>query len=127
MDASSRIRSLWPPSLWLIALAVIGLYQLALGRRHAEHIADNPTEVLPFVLAGLGVVAAIGLLAGGRLGRAAAALIAVAGEVWALFAVLTILMAITAFTSLNALGFLAIYLGIAAGYALVLARAVRGR
>jgi fructose-specific phosphotransferase system IIC component len=123
-------RRLPPP--WLIALAAIGLYWLALGRRHAEHISDNPMEVLPFVLAGLGVVAAIGLLAGGGLGRVVAALIAVAGAARALFTVLFIaVMTITdphgTALSLNEWGFVAIYLGMAAGYGLVLVRAIRGR
>jgi hypothetical protein len=126
VNESTESHRRWP-SPWLIALAAIGLYQLALGRRHAEDISGNPLEVLPFVLAGLGVVAAIGLLAGGQLGRVVAALIAVVGVAWALLVVLSILVAITAFTSLNAWGFLAIFLGIAAGYALVLVRAIRGR
>jgi len=130
VDESNESRRRWPP-LWLIALAAIGLYWLALGRRHAEDISGNPIEVLPFVLAGLGVVAAIGLLAGGMLGRVVAALIAVAGAAWALFTVLFIaVMIITdsqSTTSLNAWGFLAIFLGIAAGYGLVLVRAIRGR
>jgi hypothetical protein len=123
-------RRRWLPP-WLIALAAIGLYWLALGRRHAEHISGNPIEILPFVLAGLGVVAAIGLLAGGLLGRVVAALIAVAGAAWALFAVLDIARRIItdpqSATSLNGWGFLAIFLGIAAGYGLVLARGVRDR
>lgn len=130
MDEWNESRRRWPP-LWLIALAVIGLYWLALGRRHADDISGNPIEVLPFVLTGLGVVAAIGLLAGGRLGRVVAALIAVAGAAWALITVLFIAgMIITdsqSATSLNAWGFLAIFLGIAAGYGLVLVRSIRGR
>ena len=130
MDESNDSRRRRPP-LWLIALTAIGLYWLALGRRHAEDISGNPIEVLPFVLAGLGVVAAIGLLSGGLLGRVVAGLIAVAGAAWALFTVLFI--AVMIFTdsqstaSLNAWGFLAIFLGIAAGYGLVLVRAIRGR
>ena len=127
---SNESRRRWPPP-WLIALAAIGLYWLALGRRHAEDISGNPIEVLPFVLAGLGVVAAIGLLAGGLLGRVVAALIAVAGAAWALFTVLFVAVLIItdsqSSTSLNAWGFLAIFLGIAAGYGLVLVRAIRGR
>ncbi len=116
------------PPAWLIALIPIGLYWLALGRRHAEHIPDNRFEVLPFVLAGLGVVAAVGLLAGGPLGRVVAAFIAVAGAAYALLVVLSIVAgAMTDATALNAWGFLAIYLGIAAGYGLVLVRAMRGR
>lgn len=130
MDEWNESRRRWPP-LWLIALAVIGLYWLALGRRHADDISGNPMEVLPFVLAGLGVVAAIGLLAGGRLGRVVAALIAVAGAAWALFTILFIVVMIItdshSATSLNAWGFLAIFLGIAAGYGLVLVRSIRGR
>lgn len=130
MDASNESRRRWPP-LWLIALAGIGLYWLALGRRHVEHISDNPTEILPFVLAGLGVVAAIGLIAGGQLGRVVAALIAVGGGAWALVTVLFIAVMIIAdpqsATSPNAWGFLVIYLGIAAGYGLVLVRAIHGR
>ncbi len=130
MDESNQSRRRWPP-LWLIALAAIGLYWLALGRRHVDDIAGNPIEVLPFVLAGLGVVAAIGLLAGGRLGRVVAALIAVAGAAWALITVLFVAtMIITepqSATSPNAWGFLAIFLGIAAGYGLVLVRAIQGR
>ena len=131
VDESNESRRRWPP-LWLIALAVaIGLYWLALGRRHAEDISGNPIEVVPFVLAGLGVVAAIGLLTGSLLGRVVAALIAVAGAAWALFTVLFIaVMIITdsqSTTSPNAWGFLAIFLGIAAGYGLVLVRAVQGR
>ena len=127
MHESNESRRRWPPP-WLIALAAIGLYWLALGWRHAEHTSGNPIEVLPFVLAGLGVVAAIGLLAGGLLGRVVAALIAVAGAAWALFTVLDIVVRIiTETTSLNAWGFPAIFLGIAAGYGLVLVRAIRGR
>jgi hypothetical protein len=117
--------------LWLIALAAIGLYWLGLGRRNVEDFSGNPIEVLPFILAGLGVVAAIGLLAGGRLGRVVAAVIAVAGAAWALVLVLFIAgMIVTdaqSATSTNAWGFLAIFLGIAAGYGLVLVRAKRGR
>ena len=121
----------WPPP-WLIALAAIGLYWLALGGRHAEHISGNPIEVLPFVLAGLSVVAAIGLLAGGLLGRVVAALIAVTGAARALFTVLFIaVMTITdphgTTFSLTEWIFVAILLGIAAGYGLVLVRAIRGR
>ena len=130
VDESNESRRRWPP-LWLIAPAAIGLYWLALGRRHAEDISGNPIEVVPFVLAGLGVVTAIGLLAGGMLGRVVAALIAVAGAAWALFTVLSIaVMIITdsqSTTSISAWGFLAIFLGIAAGYGLVLVRAIRGR
>jgi hypothetical protein len=130
VDEPNESRRRWP-SPWLIALAVIGLYWLALGRRHAEDIPGNPFEVLPFVLAGLSVVAAIGLLAGGRLGRVVAALIAVTGAAWALLGVLEIAVRIItdsqSATSLNAWGFLAIFLGIAAGYGLVLHRAIRGR
>jgi hypothetical protein len=127
---SNKSRTRWP-SAWLIALAAIGLYQLALGRRHVEDIADNPIEVLPLVLAGLGLVAAIGLLVGGRLGRVVAGLVAVAGTAWALFTILFIAAVMRTgsepSTSLDAWGFLAIFLGIAAGYGLVLARAIRGR
>ena len=130
MNESNESRRRLPPP-WLIALAAIGLYWLALGRRHAEDISGNPIEVLPFVLAGMGVVAAIGLLAGGLLGRVVAALIAVAGAAWALFAVLGIAVRILTnpdlATSLDMWGFLAIFLGIVAGYGLVLVRAIRGR
>lgn len=130
VNESNESRRLWP-SPWLIALAAIGLYWLALGRRHAEHIPGNPIEVLPFVLAGLGAIAAVGLVAGGPLGRVVAALIAVAGAAWALFTVLfAAWMTITEFdgtASLNELGFVALYLGIAAGYGMVLIRATRGR
>ena len=130
VNESNESRRRWPPP-WLIALAAIGLYWLALGRRHAEHVSGNPIEVLPFVLAGLSVVAAIGLLAGGPLGRVVSALIAVAGAARALFTVVLVAgMIITdpqSTTSLNAWGFLAIFLGIAAGYGLVLVRAIRGR
>jgi fructose-specific phosphotransferase system IIC component len=131
VDESNERRTRWPPP-WLLALAAIGLYWLALGRRHAEDIPGNPIEVLPFILAGLSVVAAIGLLAGGLLGRIVAALIAVAGAARALVTVLFIaVMSITdphgTNPSLDEWGFLAIYLGIAAGYGLVLIRAIRGR
>ena len=131
MNAPKERRRRLPPP-WLIALAATGLYWLALGRRHADHISANPTEVVPFVLAGLGVVAAIGLLAGGMLGRVIAALIAVAGAARALFTVL-VLAALTnaesnrTTPSLNEWGFVALYLLIAAGYGLVLVRAIRGR
>jgi hypothetical protein len=125
VDGSNESRRRWS-SPWLIALAAIGLYWLALGRRHAEDISANPFEVLPFVLAGLGVAAAIGLLAGGLLGRVVAALITVAGGAWALLVVINIAAPIIN-DSLNGWGFLAIYLGIAAGYGLVLVRAIRGR
>ena len=120
------------PSAWLIALVVIELYWLALGRRHAEHIAESPTEALPFVFAGLGIVAGIGLLAGGRIGRALAGVIAAGGAAWALLTIgFIVVMIVTgpvgASNAENAWGFLAIYLGIAAGYGLVLRRAIRGR
>jgi len=130
VSESNESRRRWPP-LWLIALAAIALYWLALGRRHVEDISGNPVEVLPFLLAGLSVVAAIGLLAGGLLGRVVAALIAVAAAVWALLTVLFIAVTIITdphgATSLTDWGFAAIFLGIAAGYGLVLVRAIRGR
>jgi hypothetical protein len=126
VDESNEGRRRWP-SPWLIALAAIELYWLALGRRHAEDISGNPVEVLPFVLVGLGVVAAIGLVAGGLPGRVVAALVAVAGAAWALLVVLDIAVRITTDPSLNAWGFVVIFVGIAAGYGLVLARAIRGR
>lgn len=131
MDESKVRRRRLPPA-WLIALALIGLYWLALGRRHAEHISENPTEALPLLFAGLCLVAAIGLLTAGRSGRIIAALVAAAGVAWALvtvgFIVVTIVTRPDATnTSPNAWGFLAIYLGIAAGYGLVLRRAIRGR
>jgi hypothetical protein len=126
MSETNESRSLWPlPSL--IALAAIGLYWLGLGRRHAEDIPGNPTEVLPFVLAGLCVFAAIGLLAGGLPGRVVAALIAVSGAALALITVLDIAARIIADPSLDASGFVVVFLGIAAGYGLVLLRAIRGR
>ena len=132
MDESNESRRRWPPP-WLIALAAIGLYWLALGRKHVEHIPDNPIEVLPFVLAGLGVIAAVGLLAGGLVGRVVAALVAVAGAAWALYAVLDVTVLITkaitdpsATISLGVWGVVALYLGIVAGYGLVLVRAIRG-
>ena len=123
-------RRRWPP-LWLIALFAIALYWLALGRRHVEDIPGNPVEVLPFVLAGLSVVAAIGLFAGGRLGRVVAALIAAAAAAWALLTVLFIAVTIITdphgTTALTDWGFAAIFLAIAAGYGLVLVRSIRGR
>jgi hypothetical protein len=123
---TNESRRLWRlPSL--IALAAIGLYWLGLGRRHAEDISANPTEVLPFVLAGLCVVAAIGLLAGGLPGRVVAALIAVAGAALALITVLDIAARIIADPSLDAWSFVALFLGIAAGYGLVLVQAIRAR
>jgi hypothetical protein len=129
-DPIERRRRL-PPG-WLIALIVIELYWLALGRRHAEHISESPTEALPFVFAGLGVIAAIGLVADGRFGRVIARVIAAVGVIYALATVgFIVAMILTGLdgtgNSANAWGFLAIYLGIAAGYALVLRRAVRGR
>lgn len=131
MHESNEPRRRWLVP-WLIVLAAIGLYWLALGLRHAEDIAGNPPEVLPFVLAGLSVVAAIGLLAGGMPGRVVAALIAVAGGARALLTVLFIaVMTVTdphgTTTSLSEWGFVALYLGIVAGYGLVLVRAIRGR
>ena len=130
MEESNESRRRWPP-MWLIALAAIGLYWLALGRRHIEDISSDPFAVVPFVLAGLGVIAAIGLRAGGQLGRVVAALFAVAGAAWALFTVVFIVVRIItddqSITSPNAWGFLAIFLGITAGYGLVLIRAIRGR
>ena len=131
VNESKESRRRWPPP-WLIALAAIGLYWLALGLgQPAEEISGNPIDILPFVLAGLSVVAAIGLLAGGLLGRVVAALIALAGAARVLFTLLFIaIMTITdphGTTSLNEWGFVAIFLGIAAGYGLVLVRAIRGR
>jgi hypothetical protein len=131
VSETNESRRLWPlPSL--IALAAIGLYWLGLGRRHAEDISTNPMEVLPFVLAGLCVVAAIGLLAGGGPGRVVAALVAVVGAAWALSTVLFIaVMSVTdphgTTPSLNEWGFVALYLGIVVGYGLVLVQAIRGR
>jgi fructose-specific phosphotransferase system IIC component len=132
VNESNESRRRWPPP-WLIALAAIGLYWLALGLgQPAEEISGNPIEVLPFVLAGLSVVAAIGLLAGGLLGRVVAALIAVTGAARVLLTVLFIaVMTITdphgTTFSLTEWIFVAILLGIAAGYGLVLVRAIRGR
>jgi hypothetical protein len=132
MRTSNEPRRRWPPP-WLIALAAIGLYWLALGLgQPAEEVSGNPTDILPFVFAGLSVVAAIGLLAGGLLGRVVAALIAVTGAARTLFAVLFIaVMYVTdshgSTLSLEGWLFLAIYLGLAAGYGLVLVRAIRGR
>ena len=132
VNESNESRRRWPPP-WLIALAAIGLYWLALGLgQPAEEISGNPIEVLPFVLAGLSVVAAIGLLAGGLLGRVVAALIAVTGAARVLLTVLFVAVMATTDShgttlSLTEWGFLAIYLGIAAGYGLVLVRAIRGR
>lgn len=128
--ASEHLRRL--PPAWLVALVAIGLYWLALGIRHAGDIPGDLFEGRPFVYAGLNVVAAIGLLAGGNRGRVIAVLIAVAGAALALYtvvfiAVKTVTDADAATPSLNEWGFLAIYLGIAAGYVLVLARARRGR
>lgn len=129
MDESNESRRRWPPP-WLIALAAIGLYWLAQGL--GQPASDFPFDILPFVLAGLSVVAAIGLLAGGLLGRVVAALIALTGAARVLLTVLFVaVMAITdshgTTLSLTEWIFLAIYLGIAAGYGLVLVRAIRGR
>ena len=132
MDESNESRRRWPPP-WLIALAAIGLYRLAQGLgQPAGEISGSPIDIPPFVLAGLSVVAAIGLLAGGLLGRVVAALIALTGAARVLLTVLFIaVMAITdshgTTLSLTSWIFLAIYLGIAAGYGLVLVRAIRGR
>lgn len=131
MSRLTEIRRRLPPA-WLIALVAIELYWLALGRRHAEHITESPTEALPFVFAGLGVIAAIGLLAGGRPGQVIAGLVAAVGAVWAVIVIGSIVVMIVtgpdgAGNASNAWGFLAIYLGIAAGYALILRRAIRGR
>jgi hypothetical protein len=120
------------PSAWQSALVAIELYWLALGRRHAEHIAESPTEALPFVFAVLGVIAAVGLVAAGRLGRVIAGVVAAGGAIYALAIVgFIVAMIVTAPDGIsnpaNAWGFLAIYLGIAAGYGLVVRRAIRGR
>ncbi len=56
-----------------------------------------------------------------------AALIAVAGAALALVVVLDTAVRVSDDPSLNAWGFVAIFLGIAAGYVLVLARAIRDR
>ena len=140
MNESNESRRRWPP-LWLIALTAIGLYWLARGlRQPAEEISGNPVEILPFVLAGLSVVAAIGLLAGGLLGRVVAGLIAVAGAARVLFTALFVaVMTITdphgtsfSLTDDSLVGFpnwifIALVLGIVSGYGLVLVRAIRGR
>ena len=131
MNESNESRRRWPP-LWLIALAAIGLYWLALGLgQPAEEVTGNPILILPFALAGLSVVAAIGLLAGGMLGRVVAAMIAIAGGGRVLLAVLFI-AAMTigdshGTTSLTDWIFIAVLIGIVAGYGLVLVRAIRGR
>ena len=131
MSESNESRRRWPPP-WLIALAAIGLFWLAWGlRQPAEEVSGNPISILPFALAGLSVVAAIGLLAGGMLGRVVAAMIAIAGGGRVLNTVLFI-AAMTigdshGTTSLTDWIFIAVLIGIVAGYGLVLVRAIRGR
>ena len=140
MNESNESRRRWPPP-WLIALTAIGLYWLARGLgQPAEAISGNPIEILPFVLAGLSVVAAIGLIVGGLLGRVVAALIAVTGAARVLFTALFVaVMTITdphetsfSLTHDSLVGFptwifIALVIGIVAGYGLVLVRAIRGR
>jgi fructose-specific phosphotransferase system IIC component len=132
ISESNESRRRWPP-LWLIALGAIALWDLAIGLgQPAEEVSGNPVDITPFVLAGLSVVAAIGLLAGGLLGRVVAAVIAVALAARVLFGVLFV--AVMATTDSHGTGValdqwivVAIWLGIAAGYGLVLLRAIRDR
>lgn len=132
MAESTESRRRWPP-LWLIALGAIALWDLAIGLgQPAEEVSGNPVDITPFVLAGLNVVAAIGLLAGGLLGRVVAAVIAVALAARVLFGVFFV--AVMATTDSHGTGVsldqwivVVIWLGIAAGYGLVLLRAIRGR
>lgn len=140
MNESHESRRVWPPP-WLIALAALGLFWFAYGLRGLPgRNLDDPIALFPFLLAGLSVVAGVGLVAGGLLGRVIAALIAVAGA--APVILVALIMAVwagtdphgTSFSLTNDSGFgfptwiiIALVLGIVAGYGLVLVRAIRGR
>jgi hypothetical protein len=141
MIRSDESQRRWPAP-WAIALAALGLFWFAWGLRGLpERHLDDPVDFLPFFLAGLAVVAGIGLVAGGVLGRVVAALIAVAGA--APVILIALIMAVwagtdphgTSFSLTNDSGFggfptwtiITLVLGIVVGYGLVFVRAIRGR
>ena len=141
MSESQERRVRWPAP-WLMALTALGLFWFAWGLRgFPEHNLDDPIDFLPFFFAGLAVVAGVGLVTDGRLGRVVAAVIAVAGA--APVVLVALIMAVwagtdphgTSFSLTNDSGFggfptwviIVLVFGIVAGYGLVLVRAIRGR
>jgi hypothetical protein len=131
----------WPPA-WMIALAALGIFWFWYGLSSLANRPpdESPTwrQFVPFVLAGLSVVAGYGLVRGGVIGRAVAALVALAGA--APVVALTLVLAIWTATDphgttfsltgetygLPTWVFIAFVVAIVAGYGLVLVRAIRG-
>jgi hypothetical protein len=130
----------------MIALAGLGLLWFAYGLHSLVTWIQAPDEsptfrlVVPFVLAGLHVVAGYGLVAGGSWGRVLAVLVALAGAVPVIaVSFILVLWAATdphgttfSLTSEGAYGlptwfFIVLVVTVIAGYGLVLVRAVRGR
>jgi hypothetical protein len=127
----------------MLALVVLGLFWLAFGLYSLWSLGpDESSQALfvPFVLAGLTVVAGFGLVRGGLIGRVVAALVAVTGAA-PVIAVTLILMiwaatdphggdfSLTgdALVGLPTWLFIVLVVAIVAGYGSVLVRAVRGR
>lgn len=133
----------WPPP-WVVALVAFGLFWLAFGMYLLSSLepdeSPHRTLFIPFVLAGLNVVAGYGLVRGGLIGRAGAALVALAGAapVIATAFVLAVWAAtdprggdysVTGDTLVGypAWIFIVFVVAVVAGYGSVLVRAMRGR
>ena len=127
----------------MLALVALGLFWLAFGLYALSSLGpdDSPpwTLFVPFVLAGLTVVAGVGLVRGGLIGRAVAALVALTGAapVMAMTLVL-VTWAVTdphggdlsltgdALVGLPTWILIVVVVAIVAGYGSVLVRAIRG-
>lgn len=129
------------PPVWMVALVALGLFWLAFGLYSLWSLGpDESSQALfvPFVLAGLTVVAGFGMVRGGRVGRVVAALVALASAAPVIAVTVFVVAWIVADshgTSLTHVtvggvpGWIAIVLVVAivAGYCSVLVRAIRGR
>lgn len=143
MSQSHQSRRGRPPA-WMVALVALGLFWFAFVLYSLASLGpdDSPpwTLFVPFVLAGLTVVAGYGLLRGGLIGRAVAALVAVSGA--APVIAMTLILVIWAATDPHGADFsltgdalvglptwlfIVFVVAIVAGYGSVLVRAVRGR
>jgi hypothetical protein len=129
MSPSPQSRRDWPP-VWMVALVALGLFWLALGLSQRLPV--------PFILAGLCVVAGYGLVRGGLVGRAVAALVALASA--APVIAVTLILGVwvvtdphgTSPTDLTVGGVpgwiaIVVVVAIVAGYGSVVVRAIRGR
>lgn len=133
----------WPPP-WMIALAALGIFWFAYGMNSlANRVPDESPRFLlfvPFVLAGLNVVAGYGLVAGGLWGRVLAVVVALAGA--APVVAVTVILAVWAATDPHGTTFsltgdtlvgfptwifIVFVVAVVVGYGLVLVRAIRGR